>query len=59
VLYSITGVISGLIYAAEAVKEPEVDYSRIFLIGGAAKDFEVQQIDANLFGRTSHIPAIG
>ena len=40
-LSSIAGVISGLIYAAKAVKEPGVDYSRIFLIGGAAKDFEV------------------
>ncbi|MFZ9212201.1 MAG: FGGY-family carbohydrate kinase, partial [Candidatus Nanopelagicaceae bacterium] len=36
-----------------------VSYSRILLIGGAAKNSAVQQISADLFGRTIHIPAIG
>ncbi|MFZ9845184.1 MAG: FGGY-family carbohydrate kinase, partial [Candidatus Nanopelagicaceae bacterium] len=36
-----------------------VSYSRILLIGGAAKNSAVQQIAADLFGRTIHIPPIG
>ncbi|MGA1433638.1 MAG: FGGY-family carbohydrate kinase, partial [Candidatus Nanopelagicaceae bacterium] len=36
-----------------------VSYSRILLIGGAAKNSAVQQISADLFGRNIHIPPIG
>jgi len=56
---SIEGVIAGMIYAARAVERLGVSYSRILLIGGAAKNSAVQQISADLFGRTIHIPAIG
>ena len=55
---SIAGVISGLIYATKAVEEPGVDYSRIFLLGGAAKDSEVRQISADIFGRAIDTPSI-
>ena len=48
-----------MIYAARAVERLGVRYSRILLIGGAAKNSAVQQISADLFGRTIHIPAIG
>jgi xylulokinase len=56
---SIEGVIAGMIYAARAVERLGVSYSRILLIGGAAKNSAVQQISADLFGREIHIPAIG
>ena len=56
---SIEGVIAGMIYAARAVERLGVSYSRILLIGGAAKNSAVQQISADLFGKTIHIPAIG
>ena len=56
---SIEGVIAGMIYAARAVERLGVPYSRILLIGGAAKNSAVQQISADLFGRTIHIPAMG
>jgi len=56
---SIEGVIAGMIYAARAVERQGVSYSRILLIGGAAKNSAVQQIAADLFGRTIHIPPIG
>jgi xylulokinase len=56
---SIEGVIAGMIYAARAVERLGVSYSRILLIGGAAKNSAVQQISADLFGRTIHIPPIG
>ena len=56
---SIEGVIAGMIYAARAVERLGVSYSRILIIGGAAKNSAVQQISADLFGRTIHIPAIG
>ena len=52
-------MISGLIYATKAVEEPGVDYSRIFLIGGVAKDSEVLQISADIFGKAIDIPSIG
>jgi len=48
-----------MIYAARAVERLGVSYSRILLIGGAAKNSAVQQISADLFGREIHIPAIG
>ncbi|MFZ9143387.1 MAG: FGGY-family carbohydrate kinase, partial [Candidatus Nanopelagicaceae bacterium] len=56
---SIEGVIAGMIYAAKAVERQGVSYSRILLIGGAAKNSAVQQISAELFGRNIHIPPIG
>ena len=56
---SIEGVIAGMIYAARAVERLGVSYSRILLIGGAAKNSAVQQISADLFGREINIPAIG
>ena len=56
---SIEGVIAGMIYAARAVERLGVSYSRILIIGGAAKNSAVQQISADLFGRTIQIPAIG
>jgi len=56
---SIEGVVAGMIYAARAVERLGVSYTRILLIGGAAKNAAVQQISADLFGRTIHIPAIG
>ena len=56
---SIEGVIAGMIYAARAVERLGVSYSRILLIGGAAKNSAVQQISADLFGREIYIPAIG
>jgi xylulokinase len=56
---SIEGVIAGMIYAARAVERLGVSYSRILIIGGAAKNSAVQQISADLFGGTIHIPAIG
>jgi xylulokinase len=56
---SIEGVIAGMIYAARAVERLGVSYSRILLIGGAAKNSAVQQISADLFGRMINIPAIG
>ena len=56
---SIEGVIAGMIYAARAVERLGVSYSRILIIGGAAKNSAVQQISADLFGKTIHIPAIG
>jgi xylulokinase len=55
---SIEGVIAGMIYAARAVERLGVSYSRILLIGGASKNSAVQQISADLFERTIHIPAI-
>ncbi|NDF94113.1 MAG: xylulose kinase, partial [Actinobacteria bacterium] len=42
-----------------AVERQGVSYSRILLIGGAAKNSAVQQISADLFGRNIHIPPIG
>lgn len=56
---SIEGVIAGMIYAARAVERLGVSYSRILIIGGAAKNSAVQQISADLFGREIYIPAIG
>jgi xylulokinase len=56
---SIEGVIAGMIYAARAVERLGVSYSRILLIGGAARNSAVQQISADLFGRTIHIPPTG
>jgi len=56
---SIEGVIAGMIYAARAVERLGVSYSRILLIGGAAKNSAVQQISADLFGREIYIPALG
>ena len=56
---SIEGVIAGMIYAARAVERLGVSYSRILLIGGAAKNSAVQQISDVLSGREIYIPAIG
>jgi xylulokinase len=56
---SIEGVIAGMIYATKALEKQGVDYSRIVLIGGAARNSAVQQISADLFGRTIHIPPMG
>jgi xylulokinase len=53
---AIEGVIAGMLYATQAVEKLGVSYSRVLLIGGAAKNPAVQQIAADFFGKVIHIP---
>ena len=56
---AIEGVIAGMVYATQAVEKLGVSYSRVLLIGGAAKNSAVQQIAADFFGKTIHLPPTG
>ena len=56
---AIEGVIAGMVYATQAVEKLNVSYSRVLLIGGAAKNSAVQQIAADFFGKTIHLPPTG
>ena len=56
---AIEGVIAGMVYATQAVEKLGVPYSRVLLIGGAAKNPAVQQIAADLFGKEIHVPPTG
>lgn len=56
---AIEGVIAGMVYATNAVEKLGVQYKRVLLIGGAAKNPAVRQIAANLFGKTIHLPPVG
>ena len=53
---AIEGVIAGMVYATQAVEKLGVSYSRVLLIGGAAKNPAVQEIAAEFFGKTIQIP---
>ena len=48
-----------MVYATQAVEKLGVSYSRVLLIGGAAKNPAVQQIAADFFGKVIHIPPTG
>ena len=56
---AIEGVIAGMVYATQAVEKLGVSYSRVLLIGGAAKNVAVQKIAADLFAKTIHLPPTG
>ena len=56
---AIEGVIAGMVYATQAVEKLGVSYSRVLLIGGAAKNPAVSQIAAALFGREVLVPPAG
>jgi len=56
---AIEGVIAGMVYATQAVEKLGVSYSRVLLIGGAAKNSAVQQITADFFGKTILLPPTG
>ena len=56
---AIEGVIAGMVYATQAVEKLGVSYSRVLLIGGAAKNPAVQQIAADFFAQTIHLPPTG
>jgi xylulokinase len=56
---AIEGVIAGMVYATQAVEKLGVSYSRVLLIGGAAKNSAVQQIAADFFAKTIHLPPTG
>ncbi len=56
---AIEGVIAGMVYATQALEKHGVNYSRVLLIGGAAKNPAVQQIAADLFGKSIHLPPVG
>ena len=56
---SIEGVIAGMVYAAQALEKLGVSYSRVILIGGAAKNPAVQQIAADFFRNEIHLPPTG
>ena len=56
---AIEGVIAGMVYATQAVEKLGVSYSRVLLIGGAAKNSAVQQIAADFFAQTIHVPPTG
>jgi xylulokinase len=56
---AIEGVVASMVYATQAVEKLGVKYERVLLIGGAAKNPAVQQISANLFSKTIHVPAAG
>ena len=56
---AIEGVLAGMVYAATAVSKLGVNWNRVLLIGGAAKNSAVQQIAAKLFGGEVVIPAPG
>ena len=48
-----------MVYATQAVEKLGVSYSRVLLIGGAAKNPAVQQIAADFFAQTIHLPPTG
>jgi xylulokinase len=48
-----------MVYATQAVEKLGVRYSRVLLIGGAAKNPAVQQIAADFFGKSIHLPTVG
>lgn len=48
-----------MVYATQAVEKLGVNYSQVLLIGGAAKNSAVQQISADFFGKTIHLPPTG
>jgi xylulokinase len=56
---AIEGVIAGMVYATQAVEKLGVSYSRVLLIGGAAKNEAVQKIAADFFAKTIHLPPTG
>ncbi len=56
---AIEGVVAGMVYATQAVEKLGVSYSRVLLIGGAAKNLAVQQIAADFFGKVIDIPPTG
>jgi xylulokinase len=56
---AIEGVIAGMVYATQAVEKLGVSYSRVLLIGGAAKNEAVQKITADFFAQTIHLPPTG
>lgn len=56
---AIEGVMAGMVYATKAVERCGVTYSRILLIGGAAKNPAVQRIASSIFGREVTIPPSG
>jgi xylulokinase len=56
---AIEGVIAGMVYATKAVEKLGVSYSRVLLIGGAAKNEAVQKITADFFAQTIHLPPTG
>ena len=56
---AIEGVLAGMVYAATAVSKLGVNWNRVLLIGGAAKNSAVQKIAAKLFGGEVVIPAPG
>ena len=56
---SIEGVIAGLAYAVEALKREGISYSRILLVGGAAKNRAVQEIAADIFQNEIILPPQG
>ncbi len=56
---SIEGVIAGMVYATQALEKLGVNYSRVLLIGGAAKNPAVQQIAADFFNKNINLPPVG
>jgi xylulokinase len=48
-----------MVYATQAVEKLGVSYSRVLLIGGAAKNEAVQKITADFFAQTIHLPPTG
>lgn len=56
---AIEGVVAGMVYATQAVEKLGVSYSRVLLIGGAARNPAVQQITADFFSQPIHIPPTG
>jgi len=56
---AIEGVIAGMVYATQALEKLGVNYSRVLLIGGAAKNMAVQQIAADFFGKSIYLPPDG
>jgi xylulokinase len=56
---AIEGVIAGMVYATQALEKLGVNYSRVLLIGGAAKNAAVQQIAADFFSKNIYLPPVG
>ena len=56
---AIEGVIAGMVYATKALERCGVQYSRVLLIGGAAKNPAVQSIAASIFGSEITVPPSG
>jgi xylulokinase len=56
---AIEGVIAGMVYATQALEKLGVKYSRVLLIGGAAKNPAVQQIAADFFNKNINLPPVG